>query len=46
MILNELVKGCQYLMEEAAGKADGNQFRATVQFDGNEFIGTGKNVII
>ncbi|XP_076270282.1 double-stranded RNA-specific editase Adar-like isoform X3 [Rhynchophorus ferrugineus] len=42
MILNELVKGCQYLMEEAAGKADGNQFRATVQFDGNEFIGTGR----
>ncbi|CAG9773552.1 unnamed protein product [Ceutorhynchus assimilis] len=45
MILNELIKGCVYNVEEVPVKIDVNQFRGTVSFDGLEFAGTGKNKI-
>lgn len=44
MILNELARGCTYLVEELPVKVDSNQYRATVAFDGMEFAGTGKKI--
>ncbi|XP_050311218.1 double-stranded RNA-specific editase Adar isoform X2 [Anthonomus grandis grandis] len=42
MILNELVKGCVYNVEEVPVKIDGNTFRGTVTFDDQEFVGAGR----
>ncbi|XP_066246274.1 double-stranded RNA-specific editase Adar-like isoform X2 [Euwallacea similis] len=42
MILNELVKGCTYNVDELPVKVDSNQFRGTVLFDDQEFVGTGR----
>lgn len=42
MILNELVKGCSYNVEELPVKTDAAHFRSIVNFDGQEFAGTGK----
>lgn len=43
MILNELIKGCTYTVEELPVKVDQNQFRGVVVCDGQEFAGTGKS---
>lgn len=42
MILNELIKGCTYTVEELPVKVDQNQFRGVVLCEGQEFAGTGK----
>lgn len=42
MILNELVKGCTYNVDEVPCKIDANQFRATVTFENQEFAGAGR----
>lgn len=42
MILNELVKGCQYTVDELPCKIDVNSFRASVTFDDQEFAGAGR----
>lgn len=45
MILNELVKGCQYSIDDSSLKVETNQFKASVQFDGHEFNGTGRTKV-
>jgi len=45
MILNELVKGCHYTVDELPVKVDANMFRASVTFEGQEFVGAGRTKI-
>ncbi|XP_056642588.1 double-stranded RNA-specific editase Adar [Diorhabda sublineata] len=45
MILNELVKNTSYLIEELPIRSEGNQFKATVVYEGIEHVGYGRNKI-
>lgn len=42
MIFNELAKNCVYNVEEAPARPNGQQFKATVSYDGINHEGYGK----
>ncbi|XP_028138815.1 double-stranded RNA-specific editase 1 [Diabrotica virgifera virgifera] len=45
MILNELVRNTSYTVDELSQKYDGNQFKATVLYEGIEHVGYGRSKI-
>ncbi|CAH1112185.1 unnamed protein product [Psylliodes chrysocephalus] len=45
MILNELVKNTSYMVDELPLKHEGNQFKATVMYEGVEHAGYGRSKI-
>ncbi|CAG9813364.1 unnamed protein product [Phaedon cochleariae] len=45
MILNELVKNTSYMVEDLPMRPDGNQFKATVVYEGTEYCGYGRSKI-